>query len=389
MSTSFGEELRAVRLSRRLSLVRLSQLVHFSPALIGHIETGIRQPTQAFAEAVDDALETSGLFIELARVGDDDDVYRRTLIKALGTLTSVGAIAPSAVAETLRHSLDRAASLAPDADDWESIVATYGRGFMTEPLSQLSQRAIGDLLVLSTDAQLRGRHGVRLAMVYGSSVASLGDTVTAKRWYNTAVKLADHSGDKDMRAWSRARLAYRIFYEGGADKEVLQSADFPITFGGSSAALIEAHAAKAHVFASQGDARSANSALGSAYRSLELAQDQDATSIFAMPGWRLAIAASWTYTALGEIAKAEAIQAEAEKLPAAASRWRAQLEMHRAWGFVQGSDVDLGAVQARHLLHSERSKVVHGLGQRVYQAVPPKERKRESVRELAEALKVR
>ncbi|QNE18381.1 helix-turn-helix domain-containing protein [Kribbella qitaiheensis] len=389
MGSSFGETLRSVRSSRDLSLRGLARLVYFSPAFIGHVETGLRQPTEAFAQAVDQALETSGLFTELARLGDDDEVYRRTLLKALGTLTSVGAIAPSAVAETLRHSLDRAASLVTDADDWESIVSTYGRGFMTEPLSELSQRAMGDLLVLSANPHLRGRHGVRLAMVYGSSVASLGDPVTAKRWYNTAVKLADHSGDRDMRAWSRARLAYRVFYEGGEDKEVLQSADYPITFGGPASALIEAHAAKAHVFASQGDSRSANQALGSAYRSLELAQDQDGSSIFAMPGWRLAIAASWTYTALGDIAKAQAIQAEAEKLPKAAIRWRAQLDMHRAWGVVQSEDIDTGAGQARQLLETERSKVIHGLGQRVYLAVPPSERDRTSVRDLAEALKVR
>ncbi|GAA3103938.1 transcriptional regulator with XRE-family HTH domain [Kribbella aluminosa] len=389
MNASFGEALRSVRNSQQLSIRQLSSLTYLSRAFIGHVETGVRKPTAAFAQAVDKALKTAGLFAELERLGDDDEVYRRTLIKALGTLTSVGAIAPNVVAETLRHSLDRAASLSPDADEWEGIVTAYGRGFMTEPLSELSSRAVGDLMVLSANPQLRGRHGVRLAMVYGSSVASLGDVVTAKRWYQTAVKLADHSGDKDLRAWSRARLAYRIFYEGGEGTEVLHSTELPIAFGGSSAAVIEAHAAQAHVFASRGDAQSANRALGSAYRSLELAQEQDSSSIFSMPGWRLAIAASWTYTALGEVAKAEAIQKEAEKLPDAAKRWRAQLDMHRAWGAVQSKDIETGVIQARQLLATETSRVVHGLAQRVYQAVPPKERKRDAVQELAEALRAR
>ncbi|GAB3948694.1 hypothetical protein GCM10029976_080400 [Kribbella albertanoniae] len=133
----------------------------------------------------------------------------------------------------------------------------------------------------------------------------------------------------------------------------------------------------------------ANEALGLAYRALELAHEQDGNSIFAMPGWRLAIAASWAYTALGDSTKAEAIQAEAERLPAAASRWRAQLDMHRAWAAVQAKDVDEGVTQASQLVNTEHSRVIKGLGQRVYQAVPIKERKRETVRELADALKGR
>lgn len=386
MDASFGEMLRSVRQSRGLSLVKFSGLIHYSPALIGHVENGLRQPTQPFAEAVDEALNADGLFIDLARIGGDDEVYRRTLIRALGTLGGIGAIAPLAVAENIRHSLNHAAGIANDAEDWDSIVAAYGRGFMAEPLPALARRAVGDLMVLSADPTLRGRHGARIAMVYGSSVASLGDPVSARRWYGTAVALADNTADLGLRAWSRARLAYRVFYEGGTEKEVLSATEMPIATNRPSPALIEAHAARAHVYAGRGDKALATKSLEAAYQTLDSVGSQDDISIFSMPDWRLAIAASWAYTALGDSARAEAAQTEAVKLPAEAIRWAAQVEMHRAWGAVQRDDIDAGAERASELLTTERSRVIHGLGQRVYRAIPSGERKRSAVRHFANLL---
>lgn len=387
MEASFGETLRSVREARGLSLANLSKMIYFSKPLIGHIENGSRKPTPKFALALDEALNTCGLFTDLVQIGEDDDVYRRTLIKALGTLSGIGAIAPAAVAETLRRSLEEAASLSQQSDAWDSILTTYGRGFLTEPLSGLANRAVGDLMVLSANPQSAGRHGARLAMVYGSSVASLGDTVSAKRWYGTAVTLADQSGDSEIRAWSRARLAYRVFYEGGTDEEVLAATTFPIAKNQPSPALIEAHAARAHVFAARGDKPAAAQELAAAYRTLDVVSDQDDVSIYSMPSWRLAIAASWAHTALGDISKAQLAQIEAESLPAEAVRWRVQLDMHRAWGTVVKHDIDAGAADAHALLRTERSRVIHGLGKRVYSAVPHSERKRPAVIELAEALR--
>lgn len=385
MDASFGLMLRSVRKAHGLSLVKLARRIPYSSSFIGHVETGLRQPTDAFARCVDEALQASGLFIELARVGGTDSVYRRTLVRALGTLSGIGAIAPAAVAESIRRSLDQAAGLKPDGG-WDSIVSGYGRGFMTEPLRVLARRAVGDLMVVSADPQAHGRHGVRIAMVYGSSVASLGDPVSARRWYGTAVGLADHTGDADLRAWSRARLAYRVFYEGGTDEEVLAATEFPIARGRASAGLIEAHAARAHVYAGRSDRRATDQALGAAYDALDAVGVQDDGSIYSMPSWRLAIASSWAYTALGQIEKATTAQTEARQLPRSAGRWRTQLDMHQAWGMVQRDDIDGGAEKALDLLARERSTVIKGLAHRVHAAVPDRERTRPVVRELEGAI---
>lgn len=386
MDPTFGHVLRSVRQAQNLSLAQLAGLIHYSRALIAYVETGQRQPTDDFARAVDEALHARGLLVDLARVGDDETVYRRTLIQALGTFAGVGALAPAAVAEQLRRTLDQASGVDAESD-WESIVLGYGRGFMVEPLPALARRAVGDLMVISANPATHGRHGVRIAMVYGSSVASLGDTVTARRWYGTAVALADNTADPDLRAWSRARLAYRTLYEGGTDQAVLQATELPIARGRASAALIEAHAARAHVHAARADRTSAYAALAAAYKALDATGEQDETSIFAMPSWRLAIAASWAYTALGDASQAEAAQVEARRLPATAARWATQIDMHEAWGLVLHDDIEAGATQALDLVTQEPSRVIRGLGQRVHAAVPIQERKRPAVRELAAALR--
>lgn len=389
MDPSFGDVLRSVRQSRQLSYRQLARMIYFSHAFISHVESGKRQPNEDFAKALDSALQTAGLFAELYRTGEDEDVYRRTLMRALGTLAGIGAVAPAAVAESLRRSLEAAAALMESNLEWDSIVTAYGRGFLLEPLPGLAHRAIGDLLVLTGESSDRHRHGVRIAMVYGASVASLGDPITARRWYGTAVALADNTGDSSLRAWSRSRLAYRVLYEGGSHDEVLSATELPIALGASSAALIEAHAARAHVFASRSVPKLAHSELASAQRALEVAGDQDPVSIFSMPEWRLAIAESWTYTALGEIRKAESAQAIADRLPAEALRWRAQIDMHRAWGMVLRDDIDSGAQKALDLMSTEQSRVVRGLGRQVHSAVPDSERRRPVVRELADALSKR
>lgn len=386
MDPTFGEMLRSVRQAQGLSLTKLAARVHYSPALIGHVETGVRKPTVEFAQAVDEALTAGGMLTNLARTGNGDDMYRRTLVRALGTLAGIGAVAPAAVSETIRRALTDAASANGDEDDWASITATYGRGFMTEPLPNLARRAVGDLMVLASHPAAGGEHGVRIAMVYGSSVASLGDPVTARRWYRTAVRMADNTGDVDLRAWSRARLAYRAVYEGGTAKEVLDTTAMPIARSRPTPALVEAHAARAHVYAGRSDRHLAEKALGSAQRGLDAVAEQDEVSIYSMPRWRLAIAESWVFTAIGDISRAERAQRDAAQLPEEAERWHAQVDMHRAWGMVQRDDIDAGAERAVSLMQAQPSRVIHGLGLRVHSAVPIAERNRPAVRELANAL---
>ncbi|MGW4462661.1 helix-turn-helix domain-containing protein [Micromonospora sp. NPDC004704] len=57
--------LKAARASAGASQEHLASLIKWSPSTIAAIETGRRRPTEGFAEAADDALQTGGLLAEL------------------------------------------------------------------------------------------------------------------------------------------------------------------------------------------------------------------------------------------------------------------------------------------------------------------------------------
>ncbi|MFJ1754947.1 Scr1 family TA system antitoxin-like transcriptional regulator, partial [Kitasatospora sp. NPDC088134] len=61
----FGTELRRVRISAKLSQEALGEVLGYTGSLVGQVETARRSPTLEFAERLDGALETGGLFSRL------------------------------------------------------------------------------------------------------------------------------------------------------------------------------------------------------------------------------------------------------------------------------------------------------------------------------------
>ena len=61
----FGAELRRYRLAAELTQDRLGEVINYTGALVGLIETAKRTPTREFAERCDAALETGGALIRL------------------------------------------------------------------------------------------------------------------------------------------------------------------------------------------------------------------------------------------------------------------------------------------------------------------------------------
>ncbi|MFC8718567.1 Scr1 family TA system antitoxin-like transcriptional regulator [Kitasatospora sp. NPDC057198] len=62
MAALFGAELRRIRVEAKLSQDSLGEVLGYTGSLVGQIETAKRMPSAEFAERVDDALETGGLF---------------------------------------------------------------------------------------------------------------------------------------------------------------------------------------------------------------------------------------------------------------------------------------------------------------------------------------
>ncbi|MEV6923940.1 helix-turn-helix transcriptional regulator [Dactylosporangium sp. NPDC051485] len=60
-----GAELRAWRVLRGYSLARLGSVVHVSGDLLGKIEKAQRRPTEDLVERCDQALNTSGILVQL------------------------------------------------------------------------------------------------------------------------------------------------------------------------------------------------------------------------------------------------------------------------------------------------------------------------------------
>lgn len=61
----FGAELRRYRMAADLTQERLGEVINYTGALIGLVETAKRTPTREFAECCDAALETGGALIRL------------------------------------------------------------------------------------------------------------------------------------------------------------------------------------------------------------------------------------------------------------------------------------------------------------------------------------
>src|SRR5215469_8916492 len=61
----FGSELRRFRVAAGLSQERLGEVVNYTGALVGLVETAKRTPSRDFAELCDQALETDGALSRL------------------------------------------------------------------------------------------------------------------------------------------------------------------------------------------------------------------------------------------------------------------------------------------------------------------------------------
>lgn len=55
----FGENLRAVRETRKMSRAALARMVNVAPRMIGMIEQGLRAPSLALAVDIADALDST------------------------------------------------------------------------------------------------------------------------------------------------------------------------------------------------------------------------------------------------------------------------------------------------------------------------------------------
>jgi transcriptional regulator with XRE-family HTH domain len=413
---NFAEVLHAFMESRGLSGNALAGKVPCDPGLISRYVNGKQQPSLRMARRLDDVLGAGGELTALARrrrteaplPGDEDDVRRRELLGVLGG--TVAAASLTERLERLRRSLDGALGTVPterDADEWDRAASNYAHevgvlapGELLPPLladfGELADRldeATGHVQrrLIHTAAQLGGLAAIVLT--------SLGDAVTARRWWRTAARAADASGDYRAAALIRGRQAVFSLYSGEPTSTLgLASAAIAAGQRKPCAGVASAYAARAQALAQagrDGEARQALDRLEDVFAQLPNDVSGD---YFTQWGWseiRLRHVQSYVFTRAADLRAAGRAQDAALALYPETSyqgyQGRTQVEMHRAECLIRAGDVDAGAQHAARVISTlppaqRQDNLVALTALTALRAIPEQQRQRPSARAAREML---
>jgi transcriptional regulator with XRE-family HTH domain len=431
---SFATALRRWREARELSIRDLARRAHCSRTYVSELERGLCPPPQpGVASALDDALAAGDELVTLAKQarhqqepsstgagpaaillssteGDIDDLLRRTLIMlGLGGTVGLGSAVPALALEAVRHGLttsmieERAHTT---LDEWRDIVLEYGSAYLTRSPRELLDSLIVDVLGVqhamsrshdqATRQELQRAAGL-LAAFTAMTVANLGRTHEARRWWHTARRVADESGDLETSLWVRGREIVRALYEQRPLPAVLkltEQAESRMTSGAAPSAMPELFAGKAQSLALAGRRHEALAALEQvrdSFADLPADTAHDRESVFGWAEQKLRYTESFVFSHLGEFEQADEAQRRALVLyPTSCQRDLAQIELMRALCLVRCGDMTSGT---RHALDTmdrlprrHHVRPVIDLGYKVLHAVPRDQRQLGGVQELGEYL---
>jgi tetratricopeptide (TPR) repeat protein len=227
-------------------------------------------------------------------------------------------------------------------------------------------------------------------------VGSLGDVREARRWWRTARRVADASGDPSAGVWIRGREVVRALYERRPAPAILRLVEEAEAMSSKApvAALPSLVAGKAQVLAMTGRAREAEAALRQLqgiYADLPADVTGDDDSWFGWTEARLRFAESFVHSHLGRFDRATTAQDRALALyPASYPRGPAQIELQRALCLVRSGDARAGARHAQATMASlpreQHNLPIIDLGRTVLRAVPAAAHRQPAVAEFHEYL---
>jgi hypothetical protein len=283
-----------------------------------------------------------------------------------GFLAGAGLVAPLVAMEPTRHLVTT--SLAPDdgvpgVDEWRAIVHDHSLSYGTDPAADLLRRLDADLSLLSgvtrdeTDStvvrELR-RIGALLAAFTAHAAADVGDLPSSRRWWRTAKRAADASGDVHARLWTRGREIVRALYEQRPVADVLglvaEADAIAASVHAPPAAVQDYLDGKARVLVRAGRGEEARSVLTEVQINFERLPPEVSGDTVSWFGWSeraLHLAESYTYSHLGDWTRADQAQTAASHLfPAANRRGPVLVELQRGLCQVRSGDIDGGIDQA-------------------------------------------
>ncbi|MBB4772880.1 tetratricopeptide repeat protein [Actinomadura livida] len=332
---------------------------------------------------------------------EEDEVKRRAL---LGLLATTAVAAPlGRDAEHLRATLTGTLTTEAterDADTWERVVHDYAHEAGYLPPAQVLPEMLADLAELDLLIS-RATDAVRPKLVHAAgylsaftaiSLIGLGDLRASRRWWRTAIRAGDESGDPLLASYARGRQAVLSLCDKHSEQSVLDLAEEAITIsrGTPSAAQASAHATRAQALAQMGRHAEAYEALDDLRQVFERLPDHVRTDQGSQFGWsiqRLHHTAGFVYTHTGDHSRAR--QAQDEALASYTSKsvlGPAQVEMYRATTLIQEGDADAGAKHVVNVLeqlptahrktHTVRKNAITALSK-----APPKDARRPAVRD--------
>ncbi|MGI5419694.1 hypothetical protein [Actinomadura luteofluorescens] len=295
------------------------------------------------------------LFGRLDSVDDNEDVERRALLGLLATTAAASSLARDAA--PLREAFEAAVAADAndrDADTWERVAHDYAHEVGWASAAALQPELAADFAELARlvptapgTAQLRLIHvAAQMAALMAINLTNLGEGRAARRWWRTAARAADHTGDHATAARIRGRAAIFALYTETPRLSVVEAAEEATMVGrGIPDGIVNGHAAKAQALAELGrhdEAKDALEDLRGVFEQLPGAVQTERSSW----GWsvgRLHFVASLVHTCAGNVGPAlEAQDAALDVCSAQSWKFRCQVEMQRAGALIRAGDVDEG-----------------------------------------------
>ncbi len=415
----FGARIRDLRDSyehrtgRRLSLYEFAARTGYSPSMINAIERGHHLPENGDrVRLIDETLDANGELIcmwplvqrlgrrpidELIAAADsgnnnsvipqgqDDDMQRRHLFR----LTGLGLIAGPALndAEALRQLVEKAIGTAESShvEDWEAVGRAHRHALATRPPAEVRDGLTADLAALQWSlAQAKPEHKADLqrsmaylSVLYANALTRLGQYAAARRWWTTARRAADASGDLETRVRVRGNEAIYGLYDHRSPESVISLSREAQRMAGDMASIgvLQTLAAEAQALAVMGRDHEARQRLNRLYAVADKVGERDEL------GWTpdsLWFVASWVHSYGGAARAADEAREEASRrLPAYQNA--SNLRLHQAITLARNGGhqeaLRLATETISGLAPAYRSQVIMHTARQVQELVPPDQRK--------------
>jgi len=248
-----------------------------------------------------------------------------------------------------------------DVDDWLAIAHEYAQNVLTTPPGALINNLALDIMELGAALKRNRRHQARKDLLRASSEVAvymameLGDLGYLGHTYHsfaTATGAADHSGDRSLGTWIRARRAARALWEEYAWTSVMRLVDEAVEHseGVPGPGLATALETRVKLLAAQQNAEAAESGLNELRRVFAALPDEVTEDQISARGWpehNLRFTEAFVYSHLGDTKRAHtAIDQALELCPEEKAGGRANLQLLRAITLVHEREVLEGLMLA-------------------------------------------